>query len=107
MEGTMAHQMTAAQVGAALDLNCMIRRLLANRGPLSTAEKAEISALGVRMLAAINGHEPAPQQIDEATARAAFEATLKAMTIAGISNAQLAAWFNGSAIERVQGGGAA
>lgn len=96
--------MDKAHINAALDLNCLVRRLLANRGPLSTSDRAEVSALSIRMLSALNGHEPAPAAIDEDTARAAFEATMKAMTLAGISNPQLAAWFNGSAFERQRQG---
>lgn len=88
---------------AALDLACLMQRLLAKPSRCAAEERKEIRLCHIRALAALNGHVlPQGETVDEATARAAFEALCKALTLNGVSNADIVAWFNDSAMQRQQ-----
>ncbi|WP_374653093.1 hypothetical protein [Dongia sp.] len=92
-----------SNVIAALDLACLMQRLLVKPSRCTAEERKEVRTLSLRALAALNGHElPAGEAVDEATGRAAFEAVCRALVHNGISNMDIVTWFNDSASQRQQ-----
>jgi hypothetical protein len=88
---------------AALDLTCLMNDLLRKPSRFPADDRRKIRRRYVRGLAALNGHElPAGDTIDKDTAREAFEALCKALTLNGIDNAEIVAWFNDSTWQRQQ-----
>jgi hypothetical protein len=75
-----------------------MQKLLAKPSRCAAEERKEIRIYHIRALAALNDHElPAGEAIDQETARAAFEALCKALTLNGVTNAEIVTWFNDSA----------
>jgi len=92
---------TSSQTAAALDAACLMHRLLAKPSRCTAEERRELRIYYVRVLAALNGADlPAGESIDAATARAAFEALCKALSLNGVTNAEIVTWFNDSASDR-------
>jgi hypothetical protein len=93
--------MTAPTIVASLDLACFLQVVMARRSALTTTEREKARAYVIRGLAALVGNPlPAGEAIDSDTAMAAFDAVCAAIVDLGISNAELAAHFNQTAISR-------
>ena len=92
-------------VVAALDLACLMHRLLRKPSRLPVEERKEVRIHYTRALAALAGHDlPQGIIVDKETARAAFEVLCNALSLNGIDNQELVTWFNDSALQRQQPG---
>lgn len=92
---------TSSRITAALDFACLMQRLLVRPSRCTVVERRDIRVYHLRALAALNDHElPPGEVIDHETARAAFDAVCKALVMNGVTNADIAAWFNDGASQR-------
>jgi len=92
-------------VVASLDLACFMQVVMARKSILSTNERDKVRHYVLRGLAALNGNSlPAGETVDHETAFAAFDAVCGAIVACGVSNADLAAHFNQTALHRIHNG---
>jgi hypothetical protein len=99
----MSQPSLSSRTVAALDMACLMHRLLAKPSRCTSEERRELRTFYLRALAALNGADlPGGAAIDTATARAAFEAVCKALSLNGVTNAEIVTWFNDSASARLQ-----
>jgi hypothetical protein len=96
--------MNKAALASALELSCLMNRLVHGRLQLGVGERAALRATIVRAIAALGGADVASaERLDVETGRAAFLALTEALAAAGIPNATMVTWFNDTAFERVKG----
>ncbi|TXG98583.1 MAG: hypothetical protein E6R08_04040 [Nevskiaceae bacterium] len=97
--------MTQPAVIASLDLTCFLQLVLARRSALAPDEREKARRYVLRAMAALGGRPlPAGEAVDAATAFAAFDCLCQAIISLSIAtNAELAAHFSETSIQRIGG----